>query len=271
MRIETVKLIYFSPTGTTKIILDSVTAGLGAGRASSVDLTLPEVRKDCRLSIEEDVVIIGVPVYAQRLPHFLYDCLKNIEGRGKPVVLVCVYGNIHSGIALGELQGLCTEKGLVVAGGAKFIGEHSFCCSELALAGGRPDSKDLRLAEEFGKEIRGKLSGTDDLSALAVALPRGRLSLAARVIPPNGERLVTRQPNADISTCNRCGVCSRTCPMGAIDPETMGINEHFCTRCFSCVRKCPAGSRSIVFKKRWIVMTYLRSNSRVRKEPDIYI
>lgn len=286
MRLESIKLVYFSPTGGTRKILHAITNGIGAGKINKIDLTVPENRKNSAVSrdktipVEEDLVIIGVPVYAEKIPVFLNDCLKRIKGHGKPAVLVSVYGNIGRGIALNELESICAGNGFTVIGGASFIGEHTFSKPALPIAKDRPDSADLALAEAFGRQVRKKLctngkendhSSMNYLKALEIKFPAGKLPLAARIVPPNAERLVTRQPAANMAACRKCGKCVRACSMGAIHPQNLQIDEKLCFRCMACVKNCPAGARQLVFKKKWIVLNYMRMKGRIRREPVIYL
>ena len=42
MEIKQVKLIYFSPTGTTHKVLESIAKGIGSNDVKHINLTLPE-------------------------------------------------------------------------------------------------------------------------------------------------------------------------------------------------------------------------------------
>lgn len=260
------RLIYYSPTGSTRSVLEAVAAGMMAEQVVVTDLTRPGGRATCSFCVEEDLVMVGVPVYAQRVPDLVRDCLKQIRGNGGPTVVICVYGNVQYGIALRELQGLCSQAGFRVIAGAAFVAQHSFSSPELVIAQGRPDARDIEIARTFGMAIMDKLKrGGGELSVLP-----GRLSWAARVVPPNQERLVTCPPVAE-SSCRFCGVCAAACPAEAIDPANMSIDDGRCIRCFACVRKCPVQARSIRFRKGIIIKNYLRMCGSRRREPELFI
>ncbi len=271
MDIKTAKLIYFSTTGTTKKILDGICKGLNIEEPHTLDLTVPRVRNLQRIDIEEDIVIIGVPVYEERIPCFLNNVLNNINGYGKPVILVSVYGNIGSGVALNELQELCAKKNMNVVGAASFIGEHSFSTEEVPVAEGRPNKKDLELSILFGEKIFESLNLIDDITNIQIKIPQGEFPLIARILPPNSARLFTKQPTVDSVACTKCGACIKICPMNAINDSTLEINEELCLRCFACVRKCPLHSRKKEYKKRWVVVKFLKKGNQFQKQPIFYL
>ncbi|MGB7606718.1 MAG: flavodoxin domain-containing protein, partial [Lutisporaceae bacterium] len=100
MIIKSVAVIYFSPTGTTKDILYAIAKGMDINSPRIIDITFPNIRNTNISSIDEDMLIIGVPVYEERIPKILYPFLNTLKGNKKPVVLVAVYGNIGDGIVL---------------------------------------------------------------------------------------------------------------------------------------------------------------------------
>jgi len=214
----------------------------------------------------EDVAIIGVPVYAERVPDIASKFLAQVKGNGRPAIAGCVYGNIDYGIALRELQELCTKSGFEVVAGAAFIARHSFSCPELRVAEDRPDGRDIETARAFGLAVKAKL---EKGGTVLPKLP-GRLSLAARVVPPKGERWVTHQPVPD-NSCRSCGMCVSACPVEAIEPVTLGIKESLCLRCFACVRACPVGARSITLRRKVIVKNYLRLHGHQYRQPETYL
>ena len=68
MDIPMAKLIYFSPTGTTRKILEGVGAGVQADKIEQIDLTPFESGNFEIKEIHNELAIIGRPVYAGRIP-----------------------------------------------------------------------------------------------------------------------------------------------------------------------------------------------------------
>jgi hypothetical protein len=46
MKIETVKLVYFSPTGTTKAVVQGIVRGINLSTIELIDITTPPARKN---------------------------------------------------------------------------------------------------------------------------------------------------------------------------------------------------------------------------------
>lgn len=126
MIIKSVTSIYFSPTGTTKNIIYSIINGMGIIENISINLTDHKIRDTAAPIINGDIVIIGVPVYEERIPKVVHNFLNSLNGNKKPLVLVAVYGNFSYGIALNELNFIAKNRGFNVVAACSFIGEHSF-------------------------------------------------------------------------------------------------------------------------------------------------
>ncbi|ATW27501.1 flavodoxin family protein [Candidatus Formimonas warabiya] len=152
--------MYFSPTGTTKEVVSALAKNIlvNVDREISVniiDFTYPEVRKKPVSFSEEDVVLIGVPVYAGRVPNVLLKYLSTITGNGAWAVAVVLYGNRNYDDALIELKDILEFQGFKLIAGGAFIGEHSF---SNRLAQNRPDEKDMALVHDFADHIYTKIT-----------------------------------------------------------------------------------------------------------------
>jgi ferredoxin len=263
--------IYFSPTGTTKKVINAIVKGMDTTSNTSIDLTSFDVRNILSPSIKGDIVIIGVPVYEERVPEMLYDFFTRLKGNGKPVILVAVYGNFGEGIVLNELDAIAKRSGFKVIASGSFIGEHSFSTKEVPVQEGRPNNNDLSKAEEFGRSIMDKMKKTENLNDALIKIPQGKLPLKAKILPKNSARIFTKTPFADMNICSQCGVCIRLCPMKAISKDTLDINEDKCIRCFCCVKRCPKKARRIVYKPKFLVAKILTIKNKMVRVSQIYL
>lgn len=236
---ESVKLVYFSPTGTTKAVVQGIANGFGSSSVEHIDITSPGARKKPLLTSENELLVVAVPVYMGRVPALLSEWLNAIQAHKNPTVCVVVYGNRVYDNALLELKDIVTKRGCVPIAGAAYIGEHSFSNSETP-SKGRPGKDDLSHATMFGQRVRDKLesiSSIDEVPDLAVP----------GSYPYEG---VTELWDVDFiavsDQCTQCSVCAEVCPVGAVDPQDSSmIDQIKCITCCACLKKCPQNARSM--------------------------
>ena len=178
MTVNEARLIYFSPTHTSKQVAEAIVHGTGIKNVISINLTLQ--------TVEETVIptsalaVIVVPVYGGHVAPLAMERLESLRGLDTPAVLVVVYGNRAYEKALMELDAFAIPHGLKVIAGATFIGEHSYSTDKCPIADGRPNESDLDYAEDFGKKIMEKIqaaAGSDTLYPVSythLTLPTNR-------------------------------------------------------------------------------------------------
>jgi ferredoxin len=238
MNIRAVKLAYFSPTGTTRAVLQGIARGIGA-TPELIDVTTPAARMSALSTTEDDLLVLGVPVYMGRVPDLLSDWLQRLDLRRTPTVCVVVYGNRAYENALLELSDVVSERGGVPIAAAAFVGEHSFSSPELPASVGRPGSSDLRQAEDFGRRIDAQLRSVSALELdHALSVPGSR--------PYGG---ITKLWDVDFvqvgASCDQCGACAEHCPTGAIDrDDSSTVDAVKCITCCACIKLCPKGARA---------------------------
>ena len=137
MKIQRIRLVYFSATGTTQKILRRIGETLAQELGASVqedDFTLPAAREHAVVCVPDELALVGTPVYAGRVPNVLLPYLKEkLTGNGAPAVPIVLFGNRNYDDALIELRDLLEASGFRTIAGAAFVGAHSF---SYALAAG---------------------------------------------------------------------------------------------------------------------------------------
>jgi ferredoxin len=260
------RLLYFSPTGTTRKILEAIAHGTGRVALDPIDLTLPGDREGRAGDLDEALVVIGAPVYAGRLPTEAVERLRRFRGNGAPAVIVVVYGNRAYDDALLELRDLALEMGFLPIAAGAFVGEHSFSNQNTPIAVGRPDAADLQRAAAFGGAIAvrlGDLSGFDAMSPLRVPGNAPYRDGASR----GGVAPVSRE-----DFCIQCGLCAGVCPMAAIRLDlSPATDTSRCIRCHACVKACPTGARVMDDPGILEIAKRLCTNCGERKEPETFL
>lgn len=243
MKINKVKAVYFSATGTTRKVVTKIAEVIAENLEAeyeAYDVTLPGAREDALKFNEEELVVFGVPVYAGRVPNVLLKYLEKIQGNDGLAVPVVLYGNRDYDDALIELRDILEEGKLHTLAAAAFIGEHSF---SYILAKDRPDQEDMLAADQFAAKVAVKVKGITDRSTVTpifvkgVPAPyRGYYQPRDRKGNPVDIRKVKPLTSSD---CNHCMVCANVCPMGSISRDDVREFTGICIKCGACIKKCP--------------------------------
>lgn len=267
-----INAFYFSPTGTTgKVaarLAEELSRSLGIEKGvRTIDFTLPDKREMQYDFAEDDLVVVGVPVIAGRVPNVLLKFMNTVRGNNASAVALVVYGNRNYDDALVELKDLLEKAGFNVAAGCAFIGEHSF---SNVLAKGRPDAEDMNLAEDFAAKISEKIkSGTD--SSLEV---KGNKNYSSYYKPRDreGNTVDFRKivPKTGPS-CTGCKICAGVCPMGSIDMEDPSNILGICIKCCACVKNCPSQAKYFDDGNFVRHRQELEDEFKDRKEPELFL
>jgi flavodoxin len=179
LNIDSVKLVTFSPTGTSKKVAEAMAQAIQAP-IELLDLTPPIAKTRDFEEFHDELAIITSPVYCGRVPYEVAYRVRRLIANNTPAVLVVTYGNRAYEDALLELSDIVSEVGFKPIGACAFIGEHSFSIPEMPTAHGRSDVEDLAKAEVFARAAA--------LSTLLVS--------------------------TDEDACIWCCACVRSCPTG---------------------------------------------------------
>ena len=106
MKITTV---YFSATYTTHRIVGHLAKRLSE-EVTECDITNQAPAKEVFIS-KDEVLVVGIPVYAGRVPEMAVERIRQFKGEGTPAIAVAVYGNRDYDDALLELSDLLSENG----------------------------------------------------------------------------------------------------------------------------------------------------------------
>lgn len=242
--ISRVYAMYFSPTGTTQTICETIAAQMSrtlGNEKLTYNFTNIKSRTTSPDFNADDFVVFGVPTYAGRVPNVLLKYLATINGNGAYAASIVLFGNRNYDDSLIELRNILSERGFKVIAGGAFVGEHSF---SHILAAGRPNEEDKNEAKSFVDKICEKLKNEDvkypvhvkgEMPIRPYYQPRDRKGIAINILK------VKPVVNADL--CDNCGICADVCPMGSIPADDVFSYTGICIKCGACEKKCPKGAR----------------------------
>ena len=257
MKIDTLHLVWFSATTTTKRIAAIIAEQFTAESVTKHDITKSTLNDDIHIG-SNDLLIVGMPVYAGRIPAIAINALNKFKGNKTPAVITCVYGNREYDDALIELKDILQANNFVIISAGAFIAQHSIFPT---VGTSRPDGKDKEMIATFGEKSAALVSSLDNTANLPDIYVKGNR-------PYKKPGKVPLTPKAGKS-CNKCGTCVKLCPADAIpsfNPRiTLGSK---CNSCARCIAVCPQQARHFGgFIYKFAGKKFTKDNS-ARKEPE---
>ncbi|MFG6347456.1 MAG: 4Fe-4S binding protein [Lachnospiraceae bacterium] len=223
--------IVFSPTGGTKKVSGFFTKPF-CQESTYIDLSRRDIDFSAFSFNSPDICIVSVPSYGGRVPDIAVSRLMQLKGNNARAVLVVAYGNRAYEDTLAELQDVMGNAGFICTAAIAAVAEHSIMRQ---FATGRPDAQDEKELASFAAKVRSKIEQESLPDSLK--LPGNR--------PYRTYNGVPLKPNADKS-CQKCGVCARECPAGAIPPYNPSVTDTGkCISCMRCISICPQNARKL--------------------------
>lgn len=176
------------------------------------------------------VAVVVFPVYCQNIPEPVKQFLSRLKA--EHIALIATYGKISYGNVLYEAQKI--SHGQIIAGAYIPIG-HTFLDGDHAF--------DAAFLLPIVQRIKTPQKAT---------IPKTTKNPLANIFPGLRSRIgvkITRNEQ-----CSHCGLCERSCPMGAIQNDRI---HSACIRCLHCVTICPR--KALQYKNSRILNQYLKS------------
>lgn len=234
-------IAWYSNTGHTKRYADLIEA-LWIKEGISVDNL--EYRQVDKSKLKDyDIIIVGTPIFYYDTPKNVRDWLKTLPSINGIAVASFVSfggpeGNQHNG-ATNILEPLA-EKGGVPVGIDYFMNMSTFPPPKWDSKGTwghrhLPNEETYNRVRNYSKLIITNIKsdkkiiidGEFNYRSIFTFLPLGLV------------RIYYKDHKIDKAKCINCGLCERTCPVGAISPKFKEVKSDKCLLCFGCFHKCP--------------------------------
>ncbi|HKL41851.1 MAG TPA: EFR1 family ferrodoxin [Clostridia bacterium] len=256
---EKVDALFFSPTKTTEQVVTTLSHEFNKP-VRKLNVTSKVNREKPYSFNPNNLAIIGVPVYAGRIPKIMETYFKTLEGNNIPTVIITLYGNRDYDDALLEMRDLLNDQNFNVIAAGAFIGQHSYTRK---VANNRPDAKDLEVVIAFSKDIIKKLKKNTQDELLSV---KGNY--------PYRERK-SRKAFAPVTSnmCIHCGLCAKDCPVQVIDYDDVSkIDANNCLHCCRCIQVCPTQAKKFDHSFiKGLVNQLINNCGDIRKEPQLFL
>lgn len=273
MKTERVWAAYWSATGNTRTVVECIAKALAEQMGcayGTADFTLPAARAQALEFQEGDLVVLGTPTYAGKIPNKMLPYVaEQIHGNGALGVGVVTFGNRSYDNSLAELCAAMEKNGFHTVAGAAFVGRHAFTDK---LAPGRPGEEDLAQAQQFAKVVVEKVR--DAASVPSPVVVKGDAE-APYYVPKGTDgqpaKFLKAKPLTDMEKCNHCGVCVKLCPVGSIDSEDVSNVPGVCIKCQACIRGCSQHAKYFEDAAFLSHVAMLEQNFTARKENELFL
>ena len=241
-----VLIAYFSATGNTAkmaTVIGERFAEVGAEVTLS-DVTSYGHRQEGIDLASYEAVVFGAPVHARRAPRVVREWLRTLNGQGKKCSMFFTYGGFGIHPTHYSTRQILEEQHFRVVSSAEFLGAHTFNLGGWKAMEGRPDERDVAVAEEYVEATYRRFTGEDEslLGELEKTEHPEELLDAAEV---KRFKVVTQLPTRGGTECSMCLVCEESCPTGAMDAESGEADKGRCIACLACVANCPDSALAI--------------------------
>ena len=161
-------------------------------------------------------LVLVFPVHCQNIPDTVKAFLERISVEN--LTVIATYGKMCPGNVLYEIQNRYHKN---IVAGAYVPTKHSYVENDDAFC----DFAKLNLVVQKVK------------TPSHIQLPKLYKNPLANLFPNLRSRLGAKMVKS--KSCNGCGVCEKSCPLGAI---RLGVTDKRCIRCARCINACPRGA-----------------------------
>ena len=237
-------IYYFSGTGSSLRVARQLASAMGTDLVPMAEAVAQGPAPKRPAVAERQCVGLVFPVYAWGLPLVVKRCLRLLP---PPDASAYVWAVMTCGDDVGrtdrELRRLLCACGwpeveavYSVRMPNTYVCLPGFDVDSPEVARRKREEAERRVAEVIMPALQQRRRGLTDV------VPGAWPWLKSHVLRPLFNWCLTNPAHfaVDKKQCNRCGACSRTCPLGAVRPDAEGYPswERHCTHCLACYHVC---------------------------------
>lgn len=245
-----ISVCFYSGAGNTEFLAKKIVKSF---KDNSCSVHISRITEDSIKDIEDDFDILGVgfPIYFREAPELIYDFLKNLDGKGRPIFLFVTKG-LYSGNAVKNIMNFSIVRKFQPVGSIEFF----MPGTDFLILFTRKNS----LLEKFLKSIHSRNidQKVTNFREMLQALSPAKIPLKKwytffddyivkklETLYDNHHRDCIEKFYSKPDICIECMKCIKKCPKNNII-----FDEHIkfgarCDVCFRCINHCPVESIQI--------------------------
>jgi flavodoxin/ferredoxin len=238
-----VTMIYFSQTGNTRIVAETMAEAFR--EKGHITRTISLSKATPQDATTSDLLGIGTPCYSSQAPTPVKAFLRTLSHLDRQRAFAFATSGGSPGRVLYDVSHLLQNKGAEVIGGFITHGEvhHPAPCL-IGRFPNHPNAEDLDGARRFAEAITEHLSagkaGLVAESHPGTLKPMERFYNAVALLSTDTFlRRSLPEPKLDLTRCDKCQWCVYACPMHNITQQPYPILGPQCIRCYRCLTGCP--------------------------------
>jgi len=220
------KVLYFTATGNNLYV---------AKRIGGEFYSIPKLIKEGKFEFEDEKIGIVFPTYYGGVPKIVEEFLNKAKLKSNYIFAVASYGSLSRSVASHLLE-IGKRNKIEIS----YINDILMVDNYLPVF-----DMDKEMKKEPKKNIEQNLEQIiKDIDAEKKYIKRHTaiirfVELLIDKVSPYKANLEFDKNFRVESTCNRCRVCEKVCPVDNIEVDTKPVFKSNCQQCLSCINNCP--------------------------------
>lgn len=218
-------ILYFTATGNSLYVSKELGGEL---------YSIPQAIKENKYNFSAEKIGIIFPVHDLGVPEYIEQFLEKVELNSDYIFSIITYG-MFSGSAIAQLQRIAKRNNINFS----YINEVKMVDNYIP---GYDMEKQINT--EAKKEISKQISRVKtEINSNSIYQPKSSLIFKSLydAVKKKSENSFDQNFNVE-STCTRCGICSRVCPINNIVIKEKPQFNGNCIGCLACTHNCPQNS-----------------------------